>query len=95
MFGFLRRGVKKDYEIDKRAIGQGQFAIVRRAVRRETGREYAIKTIYKENLKKNVVRNLFKNSANTKAIIFNLKSKPARNFGTSLVFVFRTRSGWG
>jgi hypothetical protein len=67
MFGFLRRGVKKDYEIDTKAIGQGQFATVRRAVRRETEKEYAIKTIYKENLKKNMVRN-------RTAIIFNSKS---------------------
>ena len=37
MFAFLRKGVKKNYEIDKKEIGKGQFATVRRGVHRKTG----------------------------------------------------------
>jgi hypothetical protein len=56
VLSFLRRGVKKNYEIDKEPIGKGQFATVKRAVHRQTGKEYAVKTIYKEKLKKHMVQ---------------------------------------
>jgi serine/threonine protein kinase len=55
MFSFLRTGIKKVYEIDKKVIGKGQFATVRRAVHRQTGQEVAVKKIHKDRLKKNMV----------------------------------------
>jgi serine/threonine protein kinase len=55
MFSFLRSGVKKDYEIEKKILGEGKFATVRRAVHRQTGQEVAVKTIFKERVKKNKV----------------------------------------
>jgi hypothetical protein len=36
-FSFLRRGVKKNYEIDKKELGKGKFATVRRGVHRKSG----------------------------------------------------------
>ena len=50
---FLRRGVKKNYEIDKKEIGKGQFATVRRGTHRKTNQAMTLfhllrdgKTIY-------------------------------------------------
>jgi hypothetical protein len=33
----FRKGVKKNYEIDKKELGKGQFATVRRGVHRKSG----------------------------------------------------------
>mmetsp|Transcript_856 Transcript_856/g.2122 ORF Transcript_856/g.2122 Transcript_856/m.2122 type:complete len:450 (-) Transcript_856:31-1380(-) len=52
MFAFLRKGVRKTYDIDSSTIGRGSFAKVRRCVHRETGGVYAVKTVYKDRLKK-------------------------------------------
>ncbi len=53
MFSFLRTGVKKDYDIEKKILGEGKFATVRKAVNRHTGQEVAVKTIFKDRIKKN------------------------------------------
>jgi len=55
MFAFLRKGVRKTYDIDSSTIGRGSFAKVRRCVHRETGGVYAVKTVYKDRLKKHPV----------------------------------------
>ena len=55
VFAFLRKGVKKHYEIDKKEIGKGKFATVKHAIHRQTRKEYALKTIYKNRLKKGMV----------------------------------------
>ena len=57
MFSFLRTGVKKDYDIEKKIIGEGKFATVRRAVHRQTGQQVAVKTIFKDRVKKNKAQN--------------------------------------
>ena len=55
MFSFLRSGVKKHYSIDKKILGEGKFATVRRAVHRQTGQAVAVKTIFKDRIRKNKV----------------------------------------
>jgi serine/threonine protein kinase len=55
MFSFLRSGVKKDYDIEKKILGEGKFATVRKAVNRQTGQQVAVKTIFKDRIKKNKV----------------------------------------
>jgi serine/threonine protein kinase len=55
MFSFLRSGVKKDYDIEKKILGEGKFATVRRASNRQTGQLVAVKTIFKDRIKKNKV----------------------------------------
>ena len=56
MFAFLRTGVNKVYNVDKKVIGEGTFAKVRRATHRQTGEVVAVKTIYKDRIKDHKVR---------------------------------------
>jgi serine/threonine protein kinase len=52
-FDFLRKGIKADYAVSNEVLGEGKFAIVKKATHRQTGEEVAVKIIFKERIKKN------------------------------------------
>ena len=54
-FDFLRKGIKADYAISNEVLGEGKFAIVKKAIHRQSGEEVAVKIIFKQRIKKNKV----------------------------------------
>ncbi len=52
-FDFLRKGIKADYAVSNEVLGEGKFAIVKKATHRQTGEEVAVKIIFKQRIKKN------------------------------------------
>jgi serine/threonine protein kinase len=52
-FDFLRKGIKADYALSNEVLGEGKFAVVKRATHRQTGEDVAVKIIFKQRIKKN------------------------------------------
>jgi hypothetical protein len=52
-FDFLRKGIKADYAVSNEVLGEGKFAVVKKAIHRQTGEEVAVKIIFKQRIKKN------------------------------------------